>query len=295
MIINSATLNGIKTSFNVIFNKAFTEAPSQYKAIAMDVPSTAAENTYAWLGMTTKFREWVGDRVIQNLETHGYTIRNKKFENTIGVSEDDIEDDNLGVYTPLIQNLGYDAKVHPDELVFGLLEKGTDNKCYDGQYFFDTDHPVGKEKTSVSNFYTGSKPAWYLIDASRPVKPIVFQKRKDYHFQAITDSKSEIVFKEGKYLYGVHARVNAGYALWQMAACSKEELTQANFTKVYQNMCALKADNGKALAIKPTILLVSPTNFIKANELITSDRLANGESNPIKNLVKVVMCPFLSD
>lgn len=178
MIINSATLNGIKTSFNVIFNKAFTEAPSQYKAIAMDVPSTAAENTYAWLGMTTKFREWVGDRVIQNLETHGYTIRNKKFENTVGVSEDDIEDDNLGVYTPLIQNLGYDAKVHPDELVFGLLEKGTDNKCYDGQYFFDTDHPVGKEKTSVSNFYTGSKPAWYLIDASRPVKPIVFQKRK---------------------------------------------------------------------------------------------------------------------
>ena len=114
MIINSATLNGIKTSFNVIFNKAFTEAPSQYKAIAMDVPSTAAENTYAWLGMTTKFREWVGDRVIQNLETHGYTIRNKKFENTVGVSEDDIEDDNLGVYTPLIQNLGYDAKVHPD-------------------------------------------------------------------------------------------------------------------------------------------------------------------------------------
>lgn len=78
MIINSATLNGIKTSFNVIFNKAFAEAPSQYKEIAMDVPSTAAENTYAWLGMTTKFREWIGDRVIQNLETHGYTIRNKK-------------------------------------------------------------------------------------------------------------------------------------------------------------------------------------------------------------------------
>ena len=177
MIINSATLNGIKTSFNVIFNKAFAEAPSQYKEIAMDVPSTAAENTYAWLGMTTKFREWIGDRVIQNLETHGYTIRNKKFENTVGVSEDDIEDDNLGVYTPLVQNLGYDAKVHP-------------------------------------------------------VKPIVFQKRKDYRFQAITDSKSEIVFKEGKYLYGVDARVNAGYALWQMAACSKEELTQANFTKV---------------------------------------------------------------
>lgn len=93
MIINSATLNGIKTSFNVIFNKAFAEAPSQYKEIAMDVPSTAAENTYAWLGMTTKFREWIGDRVIQNLETHGYTIRNKKFENTVGVSEDDIEDD----------------------------------------------------------------------------------------------------------------------------------------------------------------------------------------------------------
>lgn len=77
-----------------------------------------------------------------------------------------------------------------------------------------------------------------------------------------------------------------------MAACSKEELTQANFTKVYQNMCALKADNGKALAIKPTILLVSPTNFIKANELITSDRLANGESNPIKIWLKSLCARF---
>ena len=78
MILNNNTLKGINTSFSAIYNQAFEGAPSQFEEIATTVPSTKGENAYPWLGMTTRFREWLGDRVIQNLKTHGYTIKNKE-------------------------------------------------------------------------------------------------------------------------------------------------------------------------------------------------------------------------
>lgn len=296
MILNNNTLKGINTSFSAIYNQAFEGAPSQFEEIATTVPSTKGENAYPWLGMTTRFREWLGDRVIQNLKTHGYTIKNKKFENTVAVKVDDIEDDNLGIYKPLVENLAYDSKTHPDILIFDLLKNGTSYKCYDGQPFFDTDHPVIKDgkEVSVSNYKTGTGEAWYLLDTSRPIKPLIFQKRKDYKLKVVDDDKSENVFNRDEILYGVDARCNAGYGLWQMAYCSKQELTSANFAAAYAAMASFKGDNGKPLGIRPTILLVSPQNFSKANEVITADRLANGQSNPNKNLVKVVMAPWLA-
>ena len=38
--------------------------------------------------------------------------------------------------------MGRASQVFPDELVFGLLKTGGSTLCYDGQFFFDTDHPV---------------------------------------------------------------------------------------------------------------------------------------------------------
>lgn len=37
-----------------------------------------------------------------------------------------------------------------------------------------------------------------------------------YEFQSITDPSHEHVFKNGEYIYGVRARVNAGFGLWQL-------------------------------------------------------------------------------
>ncbi|MEH3093316.1 MAG: Mu-like prophage major head subunit gpT family protein [Agrobacterium cavarae] len=74
-----------------------------------------------WLGDFPDFREWVGDRVINNLSKHGYTLVNKDYENTIGVDRNDFDDDNLGMYTPMFQQFGYTAKVFPDRLVWPVL------------------------------------------------------------------------------------------------------------------------------------------------------------------------------
>ena len=119
MIINSGTIREAFQSFNTVFNKAFHEMEAQYPRVAMEVPSETRDENYAWLGAVPSMREWIGDREIKNLAAYGYTIRNKDFEATVTVPRNDLEDDCIGVYKPVFQDLAYSARKHPDKLVFG--------------------------------------------------------------------------------------------------------------------------------------------------------------------------------
>ncbi len=148
MVINGANLRAIYQGFNTIYNKAFVEAEPQYQRVATVVPSTTGEETYAWLGDIPGMREWIGDREIQNLTASDYTVKNKSFELTVGLPRDAVEDDKIGLYNPSIQMLGQSAAMHPDELVFGLLKKGSTEKCYDGKAFFAENHKIGKQDVS---------------------------------------------------------------------------------------------------------------------------------------------------
>lgn len=152
MVINQANLKGLNVGYSTAFNKAFDGVKTDYEKIATVVPSTTAENNYKWLGQIPQMKEWIGDREIQNLSAYEYTIKNRKFEMTVSVPRDDIEDDQYGVYTPHFANLGESAARHPDELVFGALKDGFKEKCYDGKPFFAEDHPSGEGgKVKVSN------------------------------------------------------------------------------------------------------------------------------------------------
>jgi phage major head subunit gpT-like protein len=59
---------------------------------------------------------------------------------------------------------------HPDELVFGLLKDGFTAECFDGQPFFDPDHPIELHEgttVSVSNMQDGAGRAWFLSRTRR--------------------------------------------------------------------------------------------------------------------------------
>jgi phage major head subunit gpT-like protein len=289
MIVNQATLQSIYRSFKTIFNKALETAQPVYERIATVVPSTTREEEYKWLGRVPRMREWIGDRVIQNLAAHGYTIKNRDWEATVSVDRNDIEDDAIGIYTPLIQALGQSAAIHPDELVFELLVNGFIQKCYDGQPFFAPEHKdgnqppqsnvtdaalsaasyaaaraammsfkdehgrplkivpnllvvppalegIGREillsdrdaagKTNpwkgtaelmVAPELAGHDTMWFLLDTSKPVKPLIFQQRKRPEFVAKDSPDDDNVFMKKEFLYGVDSRDNAGYGLWQLA------------------------------------------------------------------------------
>lgn len=148
MIVNQQAIHGITTGFKTIFNKVFNETKTLWDRVATKVPSETGEESYKWLGMIPRMREWIGDREIQNLTASDYTIKNKDFELTIGVDRNDIEDDKIGIYNPVIQDIAQSTATFPDTLVFKLLKDGFKNKCYDGETFFSENHKIGKKVVS---------------------------------------------------------------------------------------------------------------------------------------------------
>ena len=149
MNVNGAALNAIFLSLSKIFNQTFTDVPVEYTSIAMVVPSNGAYVDYRWLANFPQMKEWIGKKHITKLAEYDYVIRNKDFAATIEVRRNDIEDDQLGIYTPQAQSAAWSAKQHPDELVFDAVNNAFTAKCYDGQPMISGNHKVGK--TNVSN------------------------------------------------------------------------------------------------------------------------------------------------
>ena len=299
-IITPALLSGLRTGFSKAFQDALAATPTDWEKVATRVPSSSASNTYAWLGQSPALREWVGDRVLKDMAAQAYQVQNKLYEGTVAVKRTDIEDDNVGVYTPLFSEMGRAAKAHADQLVFALLAAGETTTCYDGQNFFDTDHPVYPNvdgtgtATLVSNLQAGTGPAWYLLDTSRALKPLIFQERTTPELEALTSTQDEMVFMSDAYRYGVRYRCNAGFGFWQLAYKSKAALDAANFNAAVAAMMQVKADGGRPLGVKPTTLVVPPSLRADAMALIEAQLTTGGASNPNYKAVEVIVSPWLA-
>ena len=149
--MESILAKGLLTSFFEGYNGAVTH----WQEVATKVPSTARSENYAWIGSIPRLRKMRGERIPKKLLEHTYTITNEEYEASIEVKHADIKDDQTGQYGIQAKSIGEAAKTFPDELVFEtLLPNGTSELCYDGQYFFDTDHPVGETGATQSNKIT---------------------------------------------------------------------------------------------------------------------------------------------
>lgn len=298
MLINAATLRSLYTGFSTAYQAGFAGVEPLYSRISTTVPSTTRENEYGWLGQIPRLREWIGDRQIKSVETHGYTIKNKPFEATIGVDRDDIEDDNIGIYTPLFSEFGRSAAVFPDELVWSLLKAGFSTECYDGQYFFDTDHPVldeNGEPQSVSNFGGGAATPWYLLDTSRALKPVIYQSRKPFNTLIRQDRETdENVFMKKEYRYGLDGRCNVGFGFWQMAYGSKQALDGASYAAARAAMQSFKGDYGRPLGIAPNLLVVPPSLESAGRKLLNSEYATGGETNEWRGTAELLVVPWLA-
>jgi phage major head subunit gpT-like protein len=272
---------------------------SLYGRVATRVPSTTGANEYGWLGQIPNVREWIGDRVVHGLETHDYTIKNRKFELTIAVKADDIDDDNIGIYSPMFQEMGRSSLAHYDQLVFDLLKAGWATECYDGQNFFDTDHPVldedGETILSVPNTDGGAGAPWFLIDDSRALKPILLQIRKDMSALKAKDKPTDDnVFDRDEYKYGIDGRHNVGFGFWQFAWGSKQALDAEHYATARAALMGMKGDHGKPLGIMPRLLIVGPSNEGAGRKLLNNELGANGETNEWKGTAELLVVPWLA-
>lgn len=149
--MESILAKGLLTNFFEGYNSVETH----WQEVATKVPSTARSENYAWIGSIPRIRKMKGERIPKKLLEHTYTITNEEYEASIEVNHADIKDDQTGQYGIQAKSIGESAKAFPDELVFEtLLPGGFTSLCYDGQYFFDTDHPIGETGATQSNKLT---------------------------------------------------------------------------------------------------------------------------------------------
>ena len=120
MLVNASNLSAIFTGLKTIFNGALKAHPGQWSLTAMEVPSTAAGEDYAWLTRFPKMRKWIGDKVVKSIAAGKYYKANEDWETTIAVDRNDIEDDRLGLYNTQARMAGESAAELNDIIVDGL-------------------------------------------------------------------------------------------------------------------------------------------------------------------------------
>lgn len=153
-----ASVEEAKVRYQANFLAGLMAATPTWNEFATEVPSNGKIESYPFMQAFPTMKEWLGPRQVKNLQAQEYRLENRKFEATVDVPRDDIEDDRIGLWEPMMQQLGESAMQLWDDLVVDALIGGTTALCYDGQPFFNASHPVDPfdaTKGTQSNYFSG--------------------------------------------------------------------------------------------------------------------------------------------
>lgn len=301
--VNSATLGAINNGLQTSFNSQLYRADSPHARFCYAATSTGREEVYANLALLRGPREWLGDRIAQQLSQGQFTIRNRSFEQTITVGRVDIEDDRVGMYAPIAAEMGEAARVFPATLVAALIKSGKTTVGYDGQNFFDTDHAgwdaAGAVINTVSNYQSGASPGWLLIDNTRVLKPFIVQTRVPFSLTTRFNPDDPNVFDRDEFLWGTRGRMNVGFGLWQLAFYSEAAFTKANLIAARTAMGSIYRPDGSPMGIMPNMVVVPSTLYPKAMSFYRNNQVMNAggtalEDNDIVNMFEPVEFPWLN-
>ncbi len=120
-------------------------------ALSMEFDSDQESEEYAWLGQTPGMREWIGGRNAKGFRDQGITVRNKHYEATLEVLLRQLRRDKSGQVLVRIGEMAQRANAHWASLLSTLMVNGESTVCYDGQFFFDTDHSEGDSGTQSND------------------------------------------------------------------------------------------------------------------------------------------------
>lgn len=142
MLITPSTLLALQVSVDLRFKQAYAAVNPISGRLASTIPSGARSNVYPMHAKLAKLRVWEGERKIQNAKSYRYQLDNERYELTVEIDRDDIEDDNIGVYNMTLDDMGQQARLWPDDLVFAAILAGETETAYDGTAFFSNSHSL---------------------------------------------------------------------------------------------------------------------------------------------------------
>lgn len=140
--------------------------------IAILLPTNQETENHKWVGFSTAVRQWVGERQAKGLKVNGVSLTNVLYENSMNLSVEDVRRDKTG-----------QIQIRIDELVDGmigdwapllttLIQNGESTACYDGQFYFDTDHQEGDSPTQSNDLAVGD---YSELNVTTPTNPTAYE------------------------------------------------------------------------------------------------------------------------
>lgn len=172
--VDASKLSALLTTFKVILFKKLLGAAehwtSQVPAIE-SITTTGDKVNIKAIERSAGVHEWIDERHRATLAHFDYEIAVKRWAQAISFDLDKLDDEinNVGAYVPLIREMGDDFMEHKHQIVVDLVNNGftaAKGLAPDGQFFFDTDHPLmdgttqsnkGTAAFAAASFYTALK------------------------------------------------------------------------------------------------------------------------------------------
>lgn len=139
-----------------------TGASAWVTSLAMKTGSDQASESYAWMGAPPSMHEFIGKRQLNELGEVSWSVTNKDHEANLVIKSKDMRRDKTGIIQTRVDQLANRVNDYPAKLLSTLIIAGESTLCYDGQYFFDTDHSEGSSGTQSNSISfaaaTGTTP-----------------------------------------------------------------------------------------------------------------------------------------
>lgn len=108
---------------------------------------------YGWLGQVPQMSEKRGDKKFSQLRETGWNVKNVEYQGGIAIPKKHVLYDKTGQVRIRVNDLVDRSLAHWVSLIAPLIINGESSVCYDGQFYFDTDHSEG-DSGSQSNDIT---------------------------------------------------------------------------------------------------------------------------------------------
>jgi phage major head subunit gpT-like protein len=153
--ITPQTIRDLRVGIHMTLTKGRGMASPFWSRFAAKVTSNTKHVSLPMHAATAKLRRWDGGRKVIGGKAYDYRVTPDRFELTLGIPVEEIEDDNCGAWQNTIMDMGVQIELWPDDLVAAVLLAGETGLGFDGLAFFANTHAL-KAGATIDNLFTST-------------------------------------------------------------------------------------------------------------------------------------------
>jgi phage major head subunit gpT-like protein len=137
---------------STVFQQGVQRAEQWWMQIATEVTSDTTKSIFPWTELIPDFRKWTGERRVHRPIVRFQELVNEPYEDTIEMPAETVADDTLRLYKSQVDMMGEAASNLWNRITVDTIKRGLTDTVYDGQFFFDTDHPKDPESAGAGTY-----------------------------------------------------------------------------------------------------------------------------------------------